>query len=55
MQASGNALGRDAVYQGLLQQAYLQQGGHDLGVNASLAQIKHVIAVGSGLSGKRPL
>ena len=44
MQASGNALDRDAVYQGLLQQAYLQQGGHDLGVNASLEQIKHVIA-----------
>ena len=37
VQASGNALGRDAVYQSLLQQAYLQQGGHDLGVNASLA------------------
>ena len=48
MQASGNALGRDAVYQGLLQQAYLQQGGHDLGVNASLEQIKHVIAADPG-------
>lgn len=40
----GAAPSRAVVYQQLLQQAYMQQGGHDLGVDASLEQIKRVIA-----------
>lgn len=44
VQSAGGQLSREEVYQRLLQQAYFQQGGLDLGADASLNQIKHVIA-----------
>lgn len=44
VQASGGAADRQAVVQALMQQAYLQQGGLDLGATASLEQIKQIIA-----------
>lgn len=44
MQAQGADLSRQEVYQTLIDQAYLQQGGMDLGAVASLEQIKWVIA-----------
>ncbi|WP_066570113.1 SurA N-terminal domain-containing protein [Snodgrassella sp. CFCC 13594] len=44
LQAAGEKqVDKEAVYQGLLQQAYLQQGAKDLGVSASLTDIKKVI------------
>ncbi|MCP2040500.1 peptidyl-prolyl cis-trans isomerase D [Neisseria sp. HSC-16F19] len=44
MQHSGGTPSRQEVYQSLIEQAYLQQGGMDLGAVASLEQIKWVIA-----------
>ncbi|MDO5640438.1 MAG: SurA N-terminal domain-containing protein [Neisseria sp.] len=42
-QAAGGSESRDAVFQGLLQRAYLIQGAQDMGISVSQEQLKQII------------
>ncbi|PIT16856.1 hypothetical protein BGI32_03315 [Snodgrassella alvi] len=42
--ASGNSVSKQLAYDSLVDQAYIQQGAHDMGISVSIEQIKQVIA-----------